>query len=173
MEKTLVVNIETCLGCHSCEFLCAVTHSATKDPESIVHTGEKPGYRVFVEAYEGKAVPVHCSHCEKAACMIACPTHAIYRTEEKGPVLFDITRCIGCKMCVQACPFGVITMKSTGRGVLKCDLCVERLAEGQEPACVTACPTKAVTFESEENTNRAKRLKSAGLIVSAQEESVK
>jgi carbon-monoxide dehydrogenase iron sulfur subunit len=150
MGKKLVVNIEKCVGCHTCEFVCAVTHSTSKDPETIVRTGEKPGYRVFVEAYGGKAIPLHCNHCQKAACMIACPTHAIYREEETGPVQFESKRCIGCKMCVQACPFGVISMSANGRGVLKCDLCIERLAEGQEPACVAGCPTKAILFEQEE-----------------------
>jgi formate dehydrogenase iron-sulfur subunit len=73
-------------------------------------------------------------------------------------------------MCVQACPFGVIAMNLHGKGVLKCDLCIERLAEGQEPACVASCPTKAVTFESDEDANRVKRRKSAEMIVTAQEE---
>ena len=170
MEKRLVIHIERCLGCHSCEFACAVAHTDTKDPEFLIRAGEKPGYRVFVETYGSTPVPVHCNHCEKAACMLACPTHAIYREEENGPVLFDASRCIGCKMCVQACPFGVMTINSTGRGVLKCDLCIERLAEGQEPACVAACPTKAVTFEREEDATRVKRRKSAELVVSAQQE---
>lgn len=102
--------------------------------------------------------------------MIACPTHAIHREEEDGPVQFEITRCIGCRMCVQACPFGVISMTSDGRSVLKCDLCLERLAEGQEPACVAACPTKAITFESEEDANLIKRRKLAEMMVSAQQE---
>ena len=158
------------MGCHSCEFACAVAHSATKDPYAIIRVGERPGSRVFVEAYRGKAIPVHCNHCEEAACVLACPTGAVHRKEEKGPVLVDVTRCIGCRMCVQACPFGVMTLSSDGKGALKCDLCTERLAEGIEPACVMACPTKAVVFSSEEEANRAKRRKAAYMIVSAQQE---
>jgi Fe-S-cluster-containing dehydrogenase component len=61
-------------------------------------------------------------------------------------------------------------MNSHGKGVLKCDLCIERLAEGQEPACASSCPTKAITFETEEDTNRVKRRKSAEMMVTAQEE---
>jgi Fe-S-cluster-containing dehydrogenase component len=72
-------------------------------------------------------------------------------------------------MCVQACPFGVITLDSNGKGVLKCDLCVERLAEGQEPACVMACPTKVLVFGDEEEVNRAKRRETAERMVLAQE----
>ena len=60
-------------------------------------------------------------------------------------------------MCVQACPFGVITMSSEGKGVLKCDLCIERLARGLEPACVSSCPTHALAFEEDNRSTRAKR----------------
>ncbi len=172
MEKRLVMHIERCVGCHTCEFECAVAHSESKCPVTIIMSGEQPGYRVFVESYANKAIPVHCSHCQKAACMLACPTHAIHRNEEGGPVLFDRSRCIGCRMCVHACPFGVLTVDSSGRGVLKCDLCIERLAEGQEPACVAGCPTKAVTFEEEIDSTRTKRRRSAAMVIVAQEESL-
>ncbi len=170
MKKSLIIHIEKCVGCHSCEFACAVAHSSTKDMMSVIRAGEKPGYRLFVEPYQGMAVPVHCNHCEEAACMLACPTGAIYREEEDGPVLLDVARCIGCKMCVQACPFGVMTVSSDGKGVLKCDLCIERLAEGQVPACVESCKTKAVTFVSEEEASRSKRGKSAERRSVAQQE---
>jgi len=72
-------------------------------------------------------------------------------------------------MCVMACPFGVITVSSDGRGVLKCDMCIDRLERGEEPACVNACPTGALKFMDEEEANRAKRLKLAEQMVSAQE----
>ena len=169
MKKALIVTAERCLGCHSCEFACAVAHSREKEPNAIVRSGARPGYRIFVEAYRGKAIPVHCSHCEEAACLLSCPTGAICRKEEKGPVLLDLTRCVGCRICVLACPFGVMTLNLDGRGVLKCDLCVERLATGQEPACVMACPTKAVIFATEEETTRGKRGETAKLIGVAQE----
>ena len=172
MEKRLVMHIERCVGCHTCEIECAIAHSASKNLATIVMSGEKPGYRVFVEAYMSRSIPVHCSHCQKAACMLACPTHAIHRDDEHGPVLFDRSRCIGCRMCVHACPFGVLTVDSSGRTVLKCDLCIERLAEGMEPACVAGCPTRAVTFELEDTTAHTKRRRSAAMILAAQEESI-
>ena len=170
MKGMIVVRVDRCLGCKSCEIACAIAHSSTKDLNSLVSLAEKPGYRIYVEAYEHTAIPVHCNHCDDAPCILACPTGAIHREGEKGPVLLDNNRCIGCKMCVQACPFGVITSRIEGNGVLKCDLCVERLAEGQEPACVAACPTHALIFCDEETGNRAKRLKTAGRLVSAQVE---
>ena len=166
MKGMIVVCVEKCLGCKSCELACAVAHSSTKDLNSLVDSAEKPGYRIHIEAYENKAVPVHCNHCDDAPCILACPTGAIYREGEKEPVLFDSERCIGCKMCVQTCPFGVISLRLTGKGVLKCDLCVERLVEGQEPACSEACPTKALIFTDEKQVNKEKRLKAAARLVS-------
>ena len=161
MRKVIFIDIEKCMGCKSCEFACAVEHSKTKDMYAIIRAGEKPGSRITVESYGRKAIPVNCNHCEEAACLLACPTGAIYRKEEGGPVLVDHTRCIGCHMCVQACPFGVITVRADGKGVLKCDLCIERLAEGREPACIAACPTHALVFLEEEEANRKKRRKTA------------
>ena len=170
MKGMIVVCVEKCMGCKSCELACALAHSSTKDLNSLVDSEEKPGYRIHIEAYENKAVPVHCNHCEDAPCMLACPTGAIYREGEKEPVLFDSSRCIGCKMCVQACPFGVISIRLTGKGVLKCDLCIERLIEGKEPACVEACPTKALIFTDEKQVNKDKRLKAAARLVSVNSE---
>lgn len=171
MARRLAVNIETCMGCHSCELACAVAHSDSKDLESVLRAEERPGYRINVEIYSSRAVPVNCSHCEEAACILACPTGAVHRKEEKGPVLVDDERCIGCKMCVQACPFGMMTVRFDGKGVLKCDLCLERLADGKEPACVEACPTKTIIFAEEEDANRVKRRKVAGQLVAALEQS--
>jgi carbon-monoxide dehydrogenase iron sulfur subunit len=167
MGKIIAINIEKCMGCKSCEIGCAVAHSSAKDLITSARLGEKPGYRISVEAYRHKPVPVNCQHCEEPACMLACPTGAIHREEEGKPLLFDGERCIGCRMCVQACPFGVITLSRDGKRVLKCDLCIERLAAGQEPACVTACPTGALLFIDEEEANRAKRRKVAERMVTA------
>ena len=170
MKKMIIVIVEKCLGCKSCELACAVAHSSAKDLNALINSAERPGYRVHVEAYKQRAVPVHCNHCQDAPCIMVCPTGAIHRKAENEPVLFDTARCIGCKMCVQACPFGVITMRLDGKGVLKCDMCVERLAEGKEPACVVACPTNALVFGDEEQLNRAKRRKTAEQLVSSLEE---
>jgi len=170
-RKRLSVTVDPslCMGCCSCEIACAVAHSASKELYEVIRSGETPGHRINVESCRGQAVPIHCNHCEEAACIEACPTGAIFRKAKGFPVLVDKDRCIGCSMCVQACPFGVITLDPSGKGVLKCDLCVERLAQGKEPACVAACPTHALALEDAEDANEAKRQRAAARIVAAQE----
>ncbi|MEW5816624.1 MAG: 4Fe-4S dicluster domain-containing protein [Spirochaetota bacterium] len=169
MKKEITVKVERCMGCHTCELACAEAHSSTKDVLTLVQKGEKPGYRIFVEAYKTVPVPVPCRQCEEAACILACPTGAVHRNSPTAPVLVDDEKCIGCMMCVQACPFGMMSVKSNGKGVLKCDLCIERLAKGQLPACVAACPTRALGFSSDDEANQPKRKKVAMQMVTAME----
>lgn len=78
--------------------------------------------------------------------MTVCPTEAIHRPDEHGPVLIDPDRCIGCKFCLVVCPFGVIDLSRDGKAMVKCDLCLERTKAGEEPACVAGCPTGALEF---------------------------
>ena len=98
-----------------------------------------------------------CHHCVKPACMAACPTGAIYRHGENEPVLYDDEKCNSCFECVEACPFGAISVKPEGKKVLKCDLCIERLAQHKLPACVAACPTAALVYGDSEDSTREKR----------------
>lgn len=170
MKKKIFINFKRCLGCRSCELACAVVHTSTGELQSAIYSDEKPGHRIKIEDYENHAVPVHCNHCEEATCILVCPTGAIHRENDDGPVLIDSSRCIGCKMCVQACPFGMIDISFDGKSVLKCDMCIERLAEGKEPACVAACITKALYFGEEEEVNKKKRKKVAEKIVKTQQE---
>jgi carbon-monoxide dehydrogenase iron sulfur subunit len=123
---------------------------------------------MFVEAAGGFAVPLQCRHCDEAPCARVCPSGALSRPSEGEPVLIDQEKCIGCGFCVQACPFGVIRLapspsKNT-KAVIKCDLCIGRQAEGLEPACVAACPVKALAFvEVEEDAKQARRAAASDL----------
>ena len=160
-RKRLVLRVERCLGCKGCEIACAVAHSKSGKLEDIMKNGEVAFYRIHVEAAGGKAIPIHCNQCEDAACVAACPTGALHRKPGETSVFTNDDRCIGCHMCVAACPFGVITVNRQGKGVLKCDLCATRLAEGKEPACVVACATRALQFVLDEEDNKTKRRKAA------------
>jgi anaerobic dimethyl sulfoxide reductase subunit B (iron-sulfur subunit) len=82
-------------------------------------------------------------HCATPACKEVCPTKAIYKRPEDGLVLVDSKLCIGCKMCLMACPFGVPQFGKDGK-MQKCNFCVERLERGEQPACMNVCPTRAL-----------------------------
>ncbi len=154
MKKQIYVDFEKCLGCKSCELACAVAHSQSKDLWSAIAERPLPQSRVQVEAIEGFAIPLHCRHCEDAPCVQVCPTHAMSRPDPEGPVICQSSRCIGCTLCVLVCPFGVLRMNRAGKAIIKCDLCIDLLREGQGPACVTACPTHAIRLISVEGFSK-------------------
>lgn len=146
----IVVDSALCTGCRSCELACAVEHSEAKTLPGALAAGEHPLSRVRVIQRGEKAVPVQCKHCKKPKCVLACPSEALYKDEESGLVLADDLKCVGCEQCVEACPFGAISMRPDGKGVIKCDVCIGRVKQGLEPACVAACPTKALLFSGGE-----------------------
>ena len=147
MKGMIVVRVDRCLGCNSCQVACAVEHSASKNLLGAIGESPAPRARVRVEPGPGFAVPLQCRHCEDAPCVLVCPTEAIYRPDESSPVLIDADRCIGCRFCIVACPFGVIEPSRDGKAMVKCDLCVQRAAEGLQPACVAGCPVRAIKLE--------------------------
>ena len=167
MSKHISVTIDKCIGCHTCELECAIAHSGADDIERMAQTGEKAYYRIHVESVDGVPVPVNCQQCDQPACELACPTGAVMRQAPDQPVLVDSEKCIGCSMCVQACPFGMISMTADGETSYKCDLCVDR-ANGAGPACVESCPTSALLFIDDDEASREKRVGTAERLVEAQ-----
>jgi Fe-S-cluster-containing hydrogenase component 2 len=149
----ILVNPERCVGCHTCELACAVAHTEADTVLGAVLSGEKlqPRNSVVQVAVEpgGQVVKLstQCRQCEDAPCVRVCPTGATYRTETYTEV--DQRLCIACRLCTMVCPFGairVITAKVAGRekrAAVKCDLCIDRPGG---PACVEACPTKALSL---------------------------
>lgn len=152
----LVIEVKKCLACKSCELSCALAHAKSKELLGAIKEGSRPG--VKVEKAGEWSLPLQCRHCEEAPCVMICPTKAIKKMEAEEPVVIEAKLCIGCKFCVQACPFGVIFLKA-GKGIIKCDLCVERLKKNQLPACVMSCPTKAIKFKLLEEVNAELRKK--------------
>jgi formate dehydrogenase iron-sulfur subunit len=86
-----------------------------------------------------------CKHCVQAGCLEVCPTNAIIRTEFDTVVIQSNT-CNGCRLCIAACPFGVIDINPVSQTAQKCTLCYDRLQHGLEPACSKACPTASIQF---------------------------
>jgi len=103
-----------------------------------------PKAYTVIEEHGDKYVRRMCMHCVTPSCASVCPVAALRKTEE-GPVIYEASRCLGCRYCIQACPFNVprYEWNNTVPAVAKCDMCVGRAAEGKVPACVEACPTGA------------------------------
>ena len=152
--KTVFVNPERCIGCKQCEVACAVEHSESKDLYQAVFETPKPRPRIHVAPgiYLNTAFPNKCRHCDPAPCMGVCPTGAISRDADLDIVVIDGDKCITCAMCAMVCPFDVIrffkspTVKLDKVVAIKCDHCIERQRQGQEPACVEVCKVGALVF---------------------------
>jgi carbon-monoxide dehydrogenase iron sulfur subunit len=140
--KIIVTDYRKCVGCHSCEIACAISKSKSQTLLEAILEEPRPASRVRVVPVQHHAIPMQCSQCEDAPCIAVCPTKALYRLTPEDPVLFQKAVCIGCSSCVLVCPFGAIR-KAPGGIMAKCDLCITRLEEGKQPACVEACPTGA------------------------------
>ena len=157
MAKMIVVNEQRCLGCRTCVLECAMAHTEARSLVEAISARTPPQPRVHVEPAGEFGIPLQCRHCEDAPCMTVCPTEAIHRPSQTGPVLIEPARCIGCKFCLLVCPFGVIDMSRDGKVAVKCDLCVRRTEAGEEPACVAGCPTGALEFSDVEEYLRIRR----------------
>ncbi|MFH1616039.1 MAG: 4Fe-4S dicluster domain-containing protein [Planctomycetota bacterium] len=157
MGKQIVVNIEKCLACKSCEIACALAHSESGELHEAITESPKPKKMVNVESAGDFGVPIQCRHCEAPPCVEICPTDAIQKLQEDGTVVVDQDLCIGCKLCMLICPFGILQIGPQGRAIIKCDMCLERLKQGKDPACVEACPTKGLKLVSIEEFVKSRR----------------
>ncbi len=160
----LVIDLDICVGCHACAVNCkewnAGGHAAPLtdlDPYGPRPTGVWFNRVHAFEVGEGAAgrtvyFPKSCLHCEQPACVEVCPTGASFKRADDGIVLVDEDRCIGCKLCSWACPYGAREFDADAGVMKKCTLCIDRIynqnlaAEERLPACVTTCPASARHF---------------------------
>lgn len=163
-QLALVIDLNVCVGCHACVTSCKEWNtSGSAGPLADVHPyGKDPSGAFFnrVQTFEVGEFPntqtVHfpksCLHCEDPPCVPVCPTGASYKRAEDGIVLVDYDKCIGCKYCSWACPYGARELDPGRRVMTKCTLCVDRIYDQtkpeaeRKPACVLACPTSARLF---------------------------
>ena len=155
-DKTvgMLIDLTRCTGCQSCSLACQV---ANERPETVA-----PPSKLSSDAYSyvSTTLPVgsedqnasiyvkhQCMHCVHPACVSACTVGALQKTAA-GPVVYDDSKCIGCRYCQYACPFGVPTYDwDNALGLIhKCQMCAARQQNGQTPACVAACPNGALRF---------------------------
>jgi carbon-monoxide dehydrogenase iron sulfur subunit len=168
-KKNIVVDLHRCVGCRSCQIACAVAHSSARTLLGALAEQPRSRPRVRVEQSGSFVVPLQCRHCEDAPCITVCPTAALHRDDTESPVVLREDACIGCAWCITACPFGLITFDDVRRMVVKCDLCADRLEHGEMPACVGACPTGALKYETPNDAAARKRSAALVRIVSGTE----
>lgn len=162
----LVIDLDICVGCHACAVACKEWNAGgiagpltDEDPYGAEPTGVwfNRVHSYTLDALEDQpAMTLHfprsCLHCETPACVTVCPTGASYKRAEDGIVLVDEDKCIGCKLCSWACPYGAREYSEVEGVMKKCTLCVDRIynenfaEEDRIPACVKACPTGARHF---------------------------
>jgi len=143
----MLIDATRCIDCKGCLTSCKVAHQVPPGQsrnwikvKDSPRQGRGPGgtrQTVFQ--------PGGCMHCRTAPCLDACPTGATYRDDE-GVVQVDRARCIGCGLCVKACPYDARFIHATLHVADKCDFCTSRRAQGLQPACVDTCPTHARIF---------------------------
>jgi len=133
MLRALKLEPEKCTGCLQCEMACSYENEGVFNPALS-------RIKVFMFHEEGSFAPYTCTQCEEAWCMHACPVEAIVVNAETGAKDVLADRCVGCKVCTIACPFGTVNYRKDTGKVMKCDLC------GGDPWCAKACPTGAITW---------------------------
>lgn len=164
MKLGLVVDLDTCVGCHGCATACKQWNTSgtigplsDKDPYGKDPDG---AWLNRIRTYEvgdspnSKTVhfPMSCLHCEDAACVTVCPTGASYKRKEDGIVLVDQDKCMGCNLCAWACPYGARELDAQQGTMKKCTLCIDRIYDlslpeaERKPACVITCPTGSRKF---------------------------
>lgn len=142
-KKALLIDLTLCVGCGACQTACKEANNLPAEEEKKL----SPTAYTALEEHDGIFVRRMCQHCEEPTCASVCPVGAFTKTPE-GPVLYDVDKCIGCRYCMQACPFQVPRYDWTSRAprIHKCTFCYERIKNGQQTACAEACPTGATKF---------------------------
>jgi formate dehydrogenase iron-sulfur subunit len=148
-SRALLVDIKRCIGCRACVAACKKAHALPGDDSATALSAT--ALTAMVDVSQDIHVRKLCMHCAAPSCASVCPVGALEKTKA-GPVTYDARICLGCRYCMVACPWSVprYEWNAAVPAVRKCDLCVDRLAQGQVPACVEACPAEATVTGTRE-----------------------
>lgn len=144
-------NADICVGCKACQIACKDKNQLPVGVlwRRVVDYGggswTQVGDILVPQDMFGYFTSISCNHCENPSCLDACPTAAISK-DENGIVRIDDSVCIGCRYCEWACPYGAPQFNHELRVMTKCDFCYDLQAEGKNPACVDACPMRALEY---------------------------
>ena len=140
MKYGFVIDHRKCIGCHACTVACKseneVPLGTFRTWVKYIEKGEYPDTRRFFSV-------LRCNHCDDAPCITICPVTALFR-RDNGIVDFNGDRCIGCKSCMQACPYDALYINPNTNTAEKCNFCAHRVENQLEPACVVVCPVQAI-----------------------------
>lgn len=165
VEVSKLVDIDLCIGCKACEVACKEWNdleieetsnfgSYQSHPDLTPSTWDLMRFNEVDLDDGGIAWLIRkdsCLHCEEPGCLEACPAPGAIIQYENGIVDFDQEQCIGCKYCIAGCPFDIPRFDERTNKVYKCTMCVDRVSNGLEPACVKACPTGSIRFGTKED----------------------
>ncbi|MDL5363848.1 polysulfide reductase NrfD [Halalkalicoccus sp. NIPERK01] len=142
-----VIDNRRCIGCHACTVACKAEHD---DPIGVNKTWVKYIEKGEFPNTNRNFSVMRCNHCDDSPCTDVCPVTALWERED-GIVDFDTERCIGCKACMQGCPYDALYIDPETSTAAKCNYCSHRVDSGREPACVTVCPEDAIIAGDTEN----------------------
>jgi len=135
-----LIDNRKCIGCHACTVACKSEHQV---PLGVDRTWVKYVEKGVFPNNRRLFTVMRCNHCDWAPCVTICPVTALYRRDD-GVVDFNPERCIGCKGCLQACPYDALYIDPESHTAAKCNFCAHRLDQGLEPSCVAVCPEQAI-----------------------------
>lgn len=152
MSKALLYDATLCIGCKQCEAACAEQNKLPYDDKVAAQDQQSANKFTVVLTKGDKFMRRLCMNCEDPACASVCPVAAIRKTPQ-GPVIYEASRCMGCRYCMVACPFGVPKYEwgALNPKVQKCTMCgFDRVLLGKQTACAEICPTAATKFGDRE-----------------------